>query len=258
MKQVLSGQKVLVTRPEHQSAALIKAIEQAGGEAVSFPVLAIAPTTRLDQAKQKWQQLSGYQWIVFISANAVNYMADMLGGKIELPETIDVAAIGKATATALMQHGIAVDLMPLNGYNSEALLQMPEWQDLTGQKVMIVRGEGGREKLAQTLKQRGAETDYMEVYRRIKPESDHRKIKTLLERNDLSAIVLMSGEAVQNLCTMLNPDDALRSIPVVVISARIAEIAAGLGFRRVLVSQGVSEQAIVDTLKMLNNGEKSG
>ncbi len=258
MKQVLSGQKVLVTRPEHQSAALIKAIEQAGGEAVSFPVLAIAPSIRLDQAKQKWQQLSGYQWIVFISANAVNYMADMLGGKIELPEAMNVAAIGKATAAALMQHGIAVDLMPLNGYNSETLLQMPEWQDLTGQKVMIVRGEGGREKLAQTLKQRGAETDYMEVYRRIKPASDNRKIKTLLERNDLSAIVLMSGEAVQNLCTMLNPDDTLRSIPVVVISARIAEIAAGLGFRRVLVSQDVSEQAIVDTLKMLNNGEKSG
>lgn len=258
MKPMLTGQKVLVTRPEHQSATLIQAIEQAGGEAVSFPVLAIAPSASPDQARQKWRQLSRYQWIVFISANAVHYMTDMLGGDIDLPEAIKVAAIGKATATALTQRGIAVDLIPLNGYNSEALLQMPEWQDLNGQKVMIVRGEGGREKLAQTLTQRGAETDYMEVYRRVTPQSDNRKIKTLLAHHDLSAIVLMSGEAVKNLCTMLNPDDALRAIPVIVISTRIAEIAASLGFRRILVSQGVSEQAIVDTLKMLNNGEKSG
>ncbi len=251
----LEGQKVLVTRPKHQAGGLVNAIEQAGGEAVLFPLIDIVPLENPQTFDDYWKRLPDYQWLVFISANAVNFAASMNGGRITLPKTVQVAAIGKATARALQQLNIQVSLLPDEGYNSEALLSMPAWRNLSGQQVLIVRGVGGREKLAETLKQRGAEVDYLEVYRRCLPDNDVEPVKKLLASRKVAAIVLTSGEALKNLLTLLNQETTLLSIPLVVISSRIATIARRLGFKRIKISQGPSEQAIIESLKTLNNGE---
>ncbi len=251
----LSGSVILVTRPEHQAGGLVKAIEQAGGTALLFPVIEILPLDKQPVFERYWQRLADYQWLVFISANAVNFAVSMNGGRITLPETVRVAAIGQATARALQRCKIPVSLLPRQGHDSEALLKTADWQQLNGQRFLIVRGLGGREKLAETLKKRGATVDYLEVYRRIKPENDAEPVKKLLARQALSAIVLTSGEAVKNLWDILNQEKALLSIPLVVISSRIADIASRLGFEKIKVSQGPSEPAIIETLKTLKNGE---
>ncbi len=251
----LRGKTILVTRPEHQARSLSNAIERAGGTAVSFPLIEIVPLKNQQIFDNYWKQLDNYHWLVFISANAVNFAASMNGGRITLPKAIRVAAIGKATARALQQHNITVNLLPDEGYNSEALLKMPAWQDLAGQRLLIVRGVGGREKLAETLRQRNAKVDYLEVYRRIMPDSDAGQVKKMLIEQELSAIVLTSGEAVNNLWDTFKHEKTLLSIPLVVISSRIAKIASRLGFKRIKVSQGPSEQAIIESLMTLNNGE---
>lgn len=254
----LSGQTILVTRPVHQAGGLMKAIEQAGGKAVLLPLIEIVPVENPQMFEQCWKSLEHYHWLVFISANAVNFAASMNGGRIDLPATLKVAAIGQATASALRQHNIAVNLLPDGGYNSEALLKAAAWQQLDGQRFLIVRGVGGREKLANTLRMRGAEVDYLEVYRRIRPNNNPEPVKKLLDRQQLSAIVLTSGEAVKNLSDILNQANGLLSTPLVVISSRIAQIATRLGFETIKVSQGPSETAIIETLMTLRNGEKSG
>jgi uroporphyrinogen-III synthase len=258
MTSGLTGKTILVTRPEHQAGSLIKAIEQAGGTAVLFPVIEILPVDNQQAIRRCWKQVAGYHWLVFISANAVNFAASLNGGRIILPKTVKVAAIGQATARALQRHNIPVSLLPDEGYNSEALLKMADWQQLPGQRFLIVRGVGGREKLAETLKQRGAAVDYLEVYRRNQPRNDPQRVKKLLDRNALSAIVLTSGEAVKNLWDILDQDKTVLSIPLVVISSRIAQIASRLGFEKIKVSQGPSEAAIIESLKTLNNGEERG
>ncbi|MDD5632949.1 MAG: uroporphyrinogen-III synthase, partial [Methylococcales bacterium] len=173
MIKPLNGARVLVTRPAHQAENLSRLIEEQGGVAVRFPTLAIVALDDSSRIKSTLANLDKYQWLVFISANAVTmygYYSD--SDKMAKFKSARIAAIGKATAQALVLAGLPVDLAPEAGYNSEALLAMPQMQQMNGQRCLIVRGEGGRDELAVTLRSRGANVDYLDVYKRAVPVID--------------------------------------------------------------------------------------
>ncbi len=247
----LNGGHVLVTRPEHQAENLSRLIEQQGGIAVRFPTLEIVPKDDAAQIKAKLANLDEFQWVIFISANAVNFALKANSGKIGRAESVRFAAVGQATARAMKIEGLPVDLVPEKGYSSEALLAMPQLQQVEGQSVLIVRGEGGREQLATTLRSRGAEVDYLEVYKRVIPEIDSSPVAELLEQHRLDVITVTSAEALQNLSLMLgkNKNNKLLSlIPLVVVSDRIRCIAADMGFNRVAVTDSPTDTAILETV----------
>jgi len=198
----LNGACVLVTRPEHQAENLSRLIEQRGGIAVRFPTLEIVSRDD-DRIKSTLANLDGFRWVVFISANAVNFALKANSGKIPRTKSVRFAAVGQATAQAMKMAGLPVDLVPEYGYNSEALLEMPQLQQVEGQNCLIVRGEGGREQLATTLRSRGAEVDYLEVYKRIIPRMDSSPVVELLAQHRLDVITVTSAEALQNLSLML-------------------------------------------------------
>ncbi|MCQ8130902.1 uroporphyrinogen-III synthase, partial [Methylomonas rivi] len=127
-------------------------------------------------------------------------------------------------------------------------------------RVTIVRGVGGREKLAQTLRDRGAEVAYLEVYRRRLPDTGKDELLQTLRQEQLDAVTITSGEALQNLLAMLEPAAAslLRKRPLVVASGRIGQLALELGFERIAVSLQPTDAAILETLTTLLNGENSG
>ena len=133
---------------------------------------------------------------------------------------------------------------------------MPELQQITGQRFLIIRGQGGREELANVLQSRGATVDYLDVYKRIIPVSDPSQLKLLLEQDKLDVITITSGEALQNLLVMLEKcfQERLFDIPLVVISNRIRQIAAELGFKRIAVAQSPSDSAILETVIMCVTG----
>jgi len=81
---------------------------------------------------------------------------------------------------ALNKAGYVVDLLAENGANSEALLAMPELAQVNGQRFLIIRGQGGREELANVLRSRGASVDYLDVYKRVMPSIDNAKLLELL------------------------------------------------------------------------------
>ena len=127
MIKLLNGAHVLVTRPAHQAENLSRLIDERNGVSVRFPTLAIVALVDSCTIKDTLVHLDRYQWLVFISANAVtmhSYYID--GGKIKQFKSTRIAAIGQATAQALALAGLPVDLVPENGYNSEALLAMPQ------------------------------------------------------------------------------------------------------------------------------------
>jgi uroporphyrinogen-III synthase len=251
--KLLNGAHVLVTRPDHQAENLSRLIAERGGVAVRFPTLAIAVLADTTLIQQTLAHIDRYQWLIFISANAVtmhSYYTDSV--KIEQFNSVQIAAIGKATATALTLAGLSVDLVPEMGFTSEALLAMPQMRQMQGQRCLIIRGEGGREELATTLKNRGANVDYLDVYKRIMPNADNSRVNLLLAQNKLAAITITSGEALQNLLLMLGTRHLphLFKVPLVVISGRIGQIAADMGFKRIAVTNSPSDSAILETVTM--------
>ena len=246
-----------MTRPAHQAENLSRLIEEWGGVAFRFPTLAIVPLDDSCTIQNTLAHLDRYQWLVFISANAVtmhSYYSD--GVKIEQFKSVRIAAIGKATALALAQAGLPVDLVPESGYNTEALLAMPQMQQMKGQSCLIVRGEGGREELATTLRSRGATVEYLDVYKRIIPALDSSQVSLLLAQDKLDVITVTSGDALQNLLIMLEEKNhqQLFEVPLVVISNRIRQIAADMGFKRIAVTNSPSDAAILETVTMCVTG----
>ena len=257
MIQSLKGARVLVTRPAHQAENLSRLIEERGGVAVRFPTLAIVSLDDSSGIQSTLAHVDKYQWLVFISANAVTmygYYSD--SDKMEKFKSVRIAAIGKATAQALVLAGLPVDLVPEAGYNSEALLAMPQMQQMNGQRCLIVRGEGGRDELAVALRSRGANVEYLDVYKRTVPVIDSSQVNLLIAQDKLDVITVTSGEALQNLLIMLEEKNHQRlfEVPLVVVSDRIRQIAADIGFKRIAVTHDPSDAAILETVTMCVTG----
>jgi uroporphyrinogen-III synthase len=256
----LSGARILVTRPVHQSENLCRLIEKQGGAAIRLPTIEIVACNDLPRKITALKSPEQFQWLVFISANAVNFALPAISGKIERFTNARIAAIGRATAKALESAGLSVDLLPEQGFDSEALLAMPQMHAVSGQRFLIVRGIGGREELANTLRGRGAEVGYLEVYRRIIPSIDCSPVINLLTRNRLDVITVTSAEALQNLLMMLGEKyhKPLTVLPLVAVSDRIARIASECGFKRIFVADSPTDTSILETVTMCTTGEQSG
>lgn len=244
---------ILVTRPVHQAQYLVSLIEQKGWRPVCFPVLEIVPVANLQPVKIKLQQLNFFDAIIFTSANAVNFALQANSGKIDPFKHHRIAAIGQATAKVLLSVGLKVDLLPNTGFNSEALLALPELLAVRGRKFLIVRGEGGLEDLGNHLKMRGALVEYLEVYKRIKPACDNREVLQLLRHGGLDVITVTSGEGLHNLIKMLGEPalPKVLSIPLVVVSERIKAIAKAMNFRRVMVADSPGDAAVLEKITTL-------
>lgn len=225
MERPLAGSAVLVTRPEHQAGELVAAIESAGGEAVVLPVLRIEGRDRRG-IESDLRSLPAADIVVFTSRNAVEHGFALHAGRASR-----IAAIGPATARAIEAAGGKVDIRPRSGFDSEHLLQSLESQAVAGRNVRIVRGESGRELLADALRQRGARVDYLSVYRRLRAAPSHSElqgVRTRWQRGDIRAVVIMSVESLASLNALLPADlrDLLRRTPLVTPSRRVIQTIA--------------------------------
>ena len=179
LTEVITGldkRTVLITRPRHQTDELCALITAAGAEVVYFPVLEIVPL--LDNGQSGNQdsirnstsaatiigQLDSVDIVIFISANAVEQ------GDVRVrqqrghwPAHLQLAVVGRGSARALGHVGLKADICPEHGFDSEALLALPLMHQVQGKRIVIFRGQGGRETLAAELRRRGAQVDYAEV-----------------------------------------------------------------------------------------------
>lgn len=253
----LNAARVLVTRPAHQAANLCRLIESQGGIAVRFPTLAILALPDARPIRAVLANLGKFQWLIFVSANAVNFALQANGGKIPQLNSPRIAAIGQATAQALAAAGCAVDLLPTQGFNSEALLASEQWRQVEGQRFLIVRGQGGREELAAQLRQRGAKVDYLEVYQRTVPPVGDSEAPVLLAQGRLAAITITSGEALRNLLIMIAPQhhSLLQALPIIVVGGRVAQLASELGFKQIVVAAEPADTAIIEAVTMCLTGK---
>ena len=246
-----TGKKILVTRPAHQMENMCRLIEEQGWQAIRFPVIEIQARALSAQDNQRIQEIELYQQIFFVSVNAVNFALPLISGKIECLQKVTCIAVGKASYQALNACGIKHVLVPQQGFNSEAILAMPQIQDMQGQSCLIIRGAGGRELLADSLRERGARVDYLEVYKRVVPMSDSRLIGEYLRHKALAAILIYSGDALKNLLQMLAKEDINKNLlntPVIVISQRVQDLAKKIGFKHIIIADEASDAAMINAL----------
>jgi len=247
----LHGAGVLVSRPTHQAEGLARLIEQAGGKAWRFPGITIAPPEDPAAVATTLKEIDQFDIAVFVSPNAVKNGLDALGGD-GLPPGLKIAVVGKGSARALEQAlGRGPDLCPEGRYDSEALLALPEMRgDVAGRRVLIIRGNGGRELLGDTLRERGGEVRYAEVYRRTAPRWPADELAGLLRAKRIHIVTATSTEALANLVKRLGPHAGLLlELPLVVVTERMVEPARRLGFwGDVLVSERASDEAVMESV----------
>lgn len=230
----LEGLKIVVTRPRDQSAKLAAGIEQAGGIAVLFPLLEIAAIEDGRALQEQVSRLAQFDLAIFISPNAVRFGMAAIREQAALPDSLRIATVGQGSAKALRELGVADVIAPAERFDSEGLLALPVLGDVAGWRVLIFRGDGGRELLGDTLKARGATVEYAACYQRSKPPQSSSRLLEIMP----DAITVTSSEALGNLWEMLDEDArmSLHGIPLFVPHVRIAELAAHQGWKRVLLA----------------------
>ncbi|MDR0633525.1 MAG: uroporphyrinogen-III synthase [Azoarcus sp.] len=241
MSGALAGRTIVVTRPSVQAGASCRAIEAEGGRAFRFPLLEILPPGEVGVFAPVAARLDAFDLAFFVSSNAVEYGLEGLLALRAWPPGLRVAAVGQGSARALRAHGFGEVIAPDSGFDSEAALALPAFapEAVRGRAVLILRGDGGRELLGETLAARGARVEYLSCYRRRRAEADPAPLLALAARGEADALSLTSGEGVDNLARLAGPEGCARlaALPVFVPHPRIAGRCRAHGLARIVVSE---------------------
>ena len=235
MTGALNDAGIVVTRPARQAAGLAREIAALGGRPLVFPAIVILPPANASALRAVQSNLARYDIAMFVSANAVEYG---VGDPAAWPARILMLAPGPGTAAALAAVGIANARIPATTMDSEGLLALPELLHVAGKRIVIFRGEGGRELLRTALEARGATVVQVECYRRAKPQSGAAGLIDAWREKRVDAVTLTSGEGLDNLWDILGGEGRahLAATPAFVPHASIAERARGLGLRQVIIT----------------------
>ena len=234
----LAGCGIVVTRPAAQAASLAEAIRAAGGHAILFPVIEILDPADIQPLIDVIDRIETCSLAIFISPNAVVRAMSQITARRTWPPGLRSAAIGKGGVKALQRFGINEVIVPTRSFDSEGLLALPQLQTVAGQRVVIFRGDGGRELLGDTLTARGAQVEYVECYRRARPQADAAPLLKAWAHGEVHAITVTSSEGLCNLFEMVGEPGLswLRRTPVFVPHPRIAAAARELGCGQVIES----------------------
>lgn len=246
--------RILNTRPIHQAKKLTSALESHGFISIECPSLEIVPIV---SEKNMPPSLNTINTAIFISPNAVNFYFEQLNrDKISWPSTINVLSIGKSTAQTLAQHGIQESLLPSES-TSESLLTLPILSQVKNHHILLIKGKEGRDTIESELRQRGAIVHDMILYERKLPKYNHKNLNRLWREDAVDIILFTSKQGMQSIFTMFGKKAHpwLCSKPCLVLSQRLAEEAARLGVKKVIIAK---PELMIETLKHINEGLTNG
>lgn len=246
MSVPLAGRTIVVTRPSAQAGGLAAGVVAAGGAVVLFPLLEISPLEDDSSLEHGISLLDDAGLAIFISTNAVDFSVPAILARRGWPLSLPVAAVGKGTERQLVAAGFDRVLVPSEQFDSEGLLALPELSaaQIAGKKVLLFKGEGGRDLLATALAQRGATVIPVPCYKRLPPSGDLKQLVDLFVCGRLDAIVVSSSEAMRHLSRLLVDgfhDEGRRlldEVLVVVPHPRIAETASVVCRNVLITSSG--------------------
>lgn len=248
----MSDWRLLLTRPAGESQALAATLAAHGVFSSSLPLLAIEPLPDSAQQCAVLHQLQQYSAVIVVSKPAARLICQRLPQDWSQPAAQPWLAVGAATAQVLGERVTNV-CWPETAEDSEALLQLPallQALQVAQPRVLIVKGEGGRELLAQHLRTRGVNVDYLSLYQRTLPQYAAGAVLARLRDEQLNGLLISSGQGLENLLKLAADDwPQLARLTLFVPSARVAALASAAGAQRVIDCRGASARALLDALE---------
>jgi uroporphyrinogen-III synthase len=239
---------VLVTRPSGQSEGLCKRILDAGFKPIRFPTIEIVDIKNPASARESLTHLSHHHYIIFTSVNAVTYADKTLNGQWQTGDS-KLVAIGPRTRQALKRKGLSADITAEPPFSSEQLLSnFPP--TLEGKNCLILKGEEGRTFLSSSLRQRGANVQAIDVYRRTLPQGN-----TAFPTEHLDFVTVTSQLSLENFFALcpINSQEFKENTCFVVFSERLANAVRTMGCKLILVSEQASDESLVSTIVQAQN-----
>lgn len=249
----MSHWRLLLTRPQDECAALAASLAEHGVASASLPLLAIEPLEETPEQRSLLLDLDRYCAVVVVSKPAARLGVERIDRYWpQPPARQDWFAVGAATAAILDDYGLRVH-HPENGDDSEALLALPALAralQVPGPRALILRGEGGREFLAERLRGQGVAVDYLELYRRVLPDYPAGELARRVRDEALNGLVVSSGQGLEHLLRVAGEDwPRLAGLPLFVPSPRVAELARDAGARYVIDCRGANAAALLEALR---------
>lgn len=246
LHQPLAGRGVVITRPAAESQRLAVLIRDAGGVPLLYPAIEIHDTSDPCALDAVIDRLDDFELAIFVSPSAVSKAMTRIAARRAMPPMLRCAAIGPGGVRALRGFGVRDVIAPAAGsvrYDSETLLATDFLRDVQGRRVVIFRGDGGRELLGATLIARGARVQTVACYRRGKPTFDPAPLIAAWAQGTVAAVIITSSEGLAQFCERVGAAGVayLRDTPVIVPHPRIAAAARGRGLRRVVDSASGDE-----------------
>jgi len=250
---------ILVTRPMSQGEALCTQLRKLNYSVDHVSVMEVEALSTPEQQmaiEKIFSRITTYHGIILVSINAAEQALPWLK-KYPHARTTKILSVGKTTASYYNDNHVHDSrvIYPRQDMSSEGLLAMYELQaeEVRGRRYLILRGMGGRELIAQTLRERGAHVDSCELYSRYLPEKNAAALQKCLPKVD--TIIVNSGEALENLLTLAKgssqevANEALFEKTLVVPGERVAEAARKTGFRHIITAANATDEAVIEALE---------
>ncbi|MEO4048433.1 uroporphyrinogen-III synthase [Pseudomonas sp. CAU 1711] len=253
----MSGWRLLLTRPAAECEALAATLAEAGVFSRSLPLLEIEALAETPEQRSTVLDLERYCALIVVSKPAARLGCALLGRYWPQPPAGQRwFGVGAATAEILDRylepHGLSA-VCPAQGEDSEALLALPQLAQalqVPNPRVLLLRGEGGRELIAESLRERGVAVDYLQLYRRVLPHYPAGTLARLIEGERLNALLVSSAQGLDNLRQLAGAAwGELARLPLLVPSPRVAELARAAGARHIIDCRGASAAAVVAALR---------
>ncbi|MDA7087054.1 uroporphyrinogen-III synthase [Pseudomonas sp. SA3-5] len=251
----MSNWRVLLTRPVEECAALAATLAEQGVYSSSLPLLVIEALAETSEQRATILELDRYCAVIAVSKPAARLALALLDRYRPQPPTEQPwFSVGAATAEILDNYGLTVHY-PEQGDDSEALLALPQLQQALAAagapRVLILRGEGGRELLAERLRDQGVQVDYLSLYRRLSAQYPPAALVERVQAECLNGLVVSSGQGFSHLRALAGEHwPSLARLPLFVPSPRVAEQARAAGAERIVDCRGASAAALLAALQV--------
>jgi uroporphyrinogen III methyltransferase/synthase len=252
----LFGRKIVVTRSREQAGELIDMLEERGAEAIPAPTIRILPPEDLAGLDRACAEVGTFDWIVFTSANAVDFFMERLLAAADVRELkgVRICTVGASTGSRLSRYGIRVDLTPAE-FRAEALVEaLKAAGDVRGRRFLVPRADIARDVLVEELRGAGAEVVDVVAYRTVLASTDRDSdpdiYRMLLDR-EIDAVTFTSASTVRNFARILGPEqaaDLLRTTVVASIGPVTAEAAQQLEIATTVMPERYTIPDLVDAL----------
>ncbi len=220
IEKSLFEKRILITRARGQSGDFATQLEKVGAEVIEFPTIEIVPPLHWGEVDRAMDQLGSYDWIIFTSANGVNFFWQRMierGKRLRLPSSLKVCAIGPATADRLKKKRVSVHYIPKE-FIAESILEGFEKMAIKGKRILLARAKMARDILPKGLKKMGAEVDVVAVYRTIRPRGGSKKLKKVLAEGKIDVIAFASSSTVNHFAQLLKKEEIRKLLKHIAIA----------------------------------------